>query len=149
MRLAVPRSKDFWAGMTFILLGGLALWIGQDYAVGTARRMGPGYFPALLGWILCILGAIVAVRGLAVEGETVPRGALRPFLVLVGVIAFALLLQSAGLVVATLALIVIGSLGGREFRLLEVAALALALILLAIVVFVWGLGLQFTVWPAL
>ena len=147
MQVAIPRSKDFWAGLLFIAFGALALWVGHEYAMGTSRRMGPGYFPAMLGWILCGLGLIVAVRGLIIEGETVPRGALRPFLVLVGILAFALLLQPAGLVVATLVLIVISSLGGYEFKLLEVGATSVVLIVFSIFVFVWGLGLQFSIWP--
>lgn len=147
MRLTLPRSQDFWAGLLFIGFGAVALWVGQDYTFGTARRMGPGYFPSVLGLILCGLGLIIAARGLVAEGATVPRGALRPFLVLLAVIAFGLLLQPAGLVLSALALIVISSLGGREFNPREAAVASAVLIFLSVVVFVWGLGLQFSIWP--
>jgi Tripartite tricarboxylate transporter TctB family len=147
MRLALPRSQDFWAGLLFIAFGAVALWIGQDYTFGTARRMGPGYFPSLLGGILCVLGLIIAGRGLVRGGAEVPRGAVRPFLILVGILAFALLLQPGGLVLATLALIVISSAGGSEFKLKEVLITSAVLIVTAVVVFAWGLGLQFSIWP--
>jgi putative tricarboxylic transport membrane protein len=148
MRLALPRSQDFWAGLLFMAFGGLALVIGSEYSLGTPRRMGPGYFPAILGLILCVLGLIIAARGLRREGETVPRGALRPFLVLIAVLAFGLLLQPLGLVLATLALVVVSSAGGAGFRLKEVLITAAFLIVMAVVVFAWGLGLQFSIWPS-
>src|SRR5690348_3233956 len=143
MRWALPRSQDFWAGLLFVAFGAAALWIGQDYNFGTSRRMGPGYFPSLLGGILCVLGLIIAVRGAVRGGHPVPRGAVRPFLILVGILAFALLLQPAGLVLATLALIVISSAGGSEFKWKEVLVTSAVLIAMGVVVFAWGLGLQF------
>jgi hypothetical protein len=147
MRLALPRSQDFWAGLLFIAFGAVALWVGQDYAFGTSRRMGPGYFPSMLGGLLCVLGLIIAVRGAVRGGAPVPRGAIRPFLVLVGILAFGMMLQRAGLVLSTLALIVISSAGGNEFKWKEVLVTASVLVGVGLVVFVWGLGLQFPVWP--
>jgi hypothetical protein len=147
MRLVLPRSQDFWAGLLFIAFGAVALWIGQDYAFGTSRRMGPGYFPSLLGGLLCVLGLIIAARGALRGGQPVPRGAIRPFLILVGILAFALLLQPAGLVLSTLVLIVVSSAGGSEFKWKEVLITSAVLIVMGVVVFAWGLGLQFPVWP--
>jgi hypothetical protein len=147
MRSVLPRSQDFWAGLLFIAFGALALWIGQDYAFGTSRRMGPGYFPSVLGGILCVLGLIIAARGAIRGGAPVPRGALRPFLVLVGILVFALMLQPLGLVLSTLALIVVSSAGGNEFKWKEVLITSAVLIVMGVVVFAWGLGLQFPIWP--
>ncbi len=148
MRIGLPRGKDFWAGLLFVGFGAFALRIGYGYTVGVAHKMGPGYFPVMLGWILCGIGVIVAVRGLLAEGAAIERGVLRPFLVLLGVLAFALLLEPAGLVVATVVLITVSSLGGFEVRIGEVAAVTVALTLAGILIFAWGLGLQIPIWPA-
>lgn len=109
--------------------------------------MGPGYFPVLLGTILCGLGLVIAFRGAAASTTTLSRGALRPFLVLIAIVAFAVLLPKGGLVLASLALVVISSLAGHEFRPKEVVITAAVLIVFSVVAFAWGLGLRFTIWP--
>ena len=68
MALQIRRPKDFYSGLIFIVVGLFALVIGRDYSLGTTTRMGPGYFPALLGWLLTILGAIIALRALWISG---------------------------------------------------------------------------------
>jgi len=141
------RKQDFWAGLLFIAFGASALWIGSGYKVGTLQRMGPGYFPVLLGTILCGLGLVIAFRGAAASTTTLSRGALRPFLVLIAIVAFAVLLPKGGLVLASLALVVISSLAGHEFRPKEVVITAAVLIVFSVVAFAWGLGLRFTIWP--
>jgi hypothetical protein len=143
----LPRSKDFYAGLIFIGFGVIALAIGRDYTMGTAVRMGPGYFPALLGWLLCLMGAVISARGLVAAEDPVVRGALKPFLVIVAIVAFAAALQPLGLVVAIVLLIVISALAGHEFHWGETVVLAAVLVAMSLVVFVWGLGLQFKVWP--
>jgi len=116
--------------------------------MGTAVRMGPGFFPTLLGGLLALLGLMVAAKDLWVNGEPVRGWAFRPLVLVFGaVLAFAFLVQSLGLVLATLALVVIRSLGGWEFRLREVAVLCLLSAALAVGVFAYGLGLPFKVWP--
>jgi putative tricarboxylic transport membrane protein len=115
--------------------------------MGTAFRMGPGYFPSVLGGVLTVLGVIVAARALWTAGGPVTLPRLRPLvLVLASVVAFAVLVQSAGLVVATVALVLVSALGGSEFRWGEVVVLAVVLAGLAIVVFVYGLGLPIPLW---
>jgi hypothetical protein len=144
--MRIPRSKDFWAGLLFLGFGLLALYIARNYTMGSAVRMGPGYFPTALGWLLSALGVIIAARGLF-SADPVERGAFRPFLVLVAIVVFALSLNPFGLVVSMVLLIGISALAGHEFHWLETIILAVVLSVLSVLVFVWGLGLQFRVWP--
>jgi len=148
MKIRVRNSKDLYAGLIFFLFGISSVIIALNYPMGTASRMGAGYFPSILGGILAIMGIGIAIRGLWFKAEPVKPFAFRPlFLVLGAVLAFALLLESLGLVVATFALIVISCLGGWEFRLREVVFLFLFLTALAIGIFAYGLGMPFKVWP--
>ena len=148
MALQIRRPKDFYSGLIFVVVGLFALVIGRDYSLGTTTRMGPGYFPALLGWLLTILGAIIALRALWISGPPVGPIGFRPLaLILVAMLAFAALLEPAGLVIATVALIGIGCLGSSESRLRESVPLTIALVALALGLFVYGLGLPLKVWP--
>lgn len=143
----IPRGKDFWAGVSFMLIAGLAIHFSADLALGTARRMGPRYFPLLAASGLMIVGAVVAIGGLMREGERVGSLALRPFLILVAVLLFALLLRPLGLVLAVFAMVGVASVAGGRVRLVELAILAAGLSAFASLVFVWGLGLPLQLWP--
>jgi hypothetical protein len=143
------RSKDFYSGLIFIFFGVVALVRARHYPMGTAARMGPGYFPIILGGLLAILGLVIAARALFwVPGEPIRGWAFRPLLLVIGgVLAFALLVQPLGLVLAILTLVVICSLGSWEFRIKELFILSIALAALAIALFVYGLGMPYKLWP--
>jgi len=131
------------AGGLFALSGLIAVWIGSDYPAGEARRMGPGWVPVALGWSLVVLGAGIAVAGLASRAdERLPESDLRPLAcLLAGVAAFALLLEPAGLVAAILACVGIARLAETPYRPVETVALAAALAAVGAAIFVFGLGL--------
>jgi len=143
--------KDVLAGFMFVGIAALGLFLSRNYPIGTSLRMGTGYVPRLLCWILLGLGAVVLIRGLrAGEAMGGPPLRWRPFLLVPGsLLAFALTIHEFGLIVATLLLIGIGSLAGRELRPLEVVIAALVLVTMTYVIFVWGLGLPIQVWPDL
>jgi len=148
MRIRSP--KDFWAGLMFTGFGlFFAAWALSSYRLGGSLRMGPGYFPAVLGGILALMGLVILGRALAVDGAKVARFGFRPLLfVLGGCVAYGYLVAPLGLVLATAALVFISAFGGHEFRLREVALLAAVLIVLSVLVFVKGLMLPFPLWPA-
>ena len=149
MKIEIRNRKDFYSGLIFISFGALAILIARYYPMGSAARMGPGYFPSLVGEVLAVLGLFIMGRALWIRGEQMKSWALRPLLfVLGGVLAFAFLVRPFGLVVAILALVTISCIGGWEFRLREVVVLFLLLTAMAIGVFIYGLGLPFNVWPA-
>jgi hypothetical protein len=149
MKIKSPR--DFWAGLMFIAFGLFFVVVAQIYyQMGTAVRMGPGYFPTVLGGILAVLGAIVLFESVTMEGPPVAQFHFRPLLfILTSSLAFAYLLKPLGLVLATAALIFISAYGGHEFKWKEVAWLTVVLGIFSVVVFVKGLTLPFPICPSI
>ena len=148
MTLKIRHPKDFFAGLIFAAVGIAALAIGREYSLGSATRMGPGYFPALLGWLLVVLGTMITARSSWIDGPSVGHIGFRPLIFIIGsMLAFAALLEDSGLVVSTVALVAIGCLASTETRIREVIPLTLALIAVALGLFVYGLGLPIKVWP--
>ena len=147
--MRIKNPKDFWSGLMFMASGlFFAVWAIMHYQMGTAVRMGPAYFPTVLGGLLTVLGAIILASSLAVEGPDVPRFHFRPLvLITVATIAYGYLMKPLGLVGATAALVFIGALGGHEFKWREVTILYIILIVFSVLVFVKGLTLPFPLWP--
>lgn len=139
----VHGPKDFWAGIAYVCLGAGFAFIARDYSLGTAIRMGPGYFPTVLGGLLACVGLISIVRGGARSGEPLEPFAWRPAVfVSLSLILFALLLAGGGLVVALAALLLVAPLATQSGRYSVRGALAaVALIAFCSVVFVKALGL--------
>ena len=144
----IRHPKDFFAGLLFIAFGIAAIVIGSGYALGTAARMGPGYFPRILGILLIALGAALSLRALRLTGPPIPAFKWRPLLIVLGSVAvFGLILNYVGVVFSTIFLIVTASAASHEFRLRESLIAAVALAALAVGVFVIGLKLQLPIWP--
>ena len=135
-------NKDVLSGMLFILVGAGGLYLGADYAMGNAFRMGPGYFPRLLNALLVLIGLVIALKGLVVGGERPDALHLRPLLLItIAVLAFAGLIGSVGLLPAAAAVVFLGAFGGPQFRLGEGLTLAVLLTLAAIGIFKFGLAM--------
>ena len=149
--MRIRHQKDFWSGVMFVAIGLAFVGFAQQYELGTAQRMGPGYFPSVLGGLLAVLGLVVAISGLASEAPDggIERFHFGPLAIVLGAVAlFAFLLRPAGLMVALLVLIGVSAYASHEFRLREVIPLAAFLVLLVLAVFIWGLGMVIPVWPA-
>ncbi len=146
----VRSPKDFWAGVMYIVFGLLAILIAREYPLGTAARMGPGYFPRGLGFLMIALGAILALRALRISGTKIEFGSPKPLLIVLGsVILFALAAPKLGLVVATILLILVSSTADSEYRWKESVIASVILAVFTIAAFSWGLKLQLPIWPAL
>jgi len=65
MKPSFRNNRDFWAGLMFFGIGSVAMLIARDYRYGTAVRMGPGYYPTLLGGVLVALGVLIMIKGCA------------------------------------------------------------------------------------
>jgi len=146
MRIKSP--KNFWAGLMFIVFG-LFFMIGAgNYELGSAARMGPAYFPTMLGGLLAVIGGVVFSQSFVVSGGKVAGISLRLlFFITVALLLFGYLLKPIGLVLALALLVIVSAFAGHEFKWREVLVLALALILLSVLVFVKGLGQPFPLWP--
>jgi hypothetical protein len=150
MQLRVRNWKDLYSGLIFLVCGALFTIVARNYPMGTALRMGPSYFPTILGSLLALLGVVIALRSLVVTGEPISPIRFRPLLlILAAVLLYGFLLDRLGLVIATVALIFVSALGGHEFRLREVLILTAILVALSVGAFVYGLGLPFPLWPRL
>jgi len=146
----IRHPKDFFAGLLFIAFGIAALVIGSNYALGTAARMGPGYFPRILGILLICLGSALALRALKLNGPPVPAFKWRPLVIVLGsVTVVGMIVNYAGVALSTLFLIVASSAASHEFRWRESLVAGAALAALAVGVFVIGLKLQLPIWPAI
>jgi hypothetical protein len=145
--------KDVLSGLLFVAVALSGLWISRDYPIGTALRMGTGYVPRLLCWILLGLGVVILVQGLR-EAQTTRKLSLgdvstwRPVVfVTLSLIIFGLTLERLGLVISILLLIAVGAVAARDLRPFETLAAAAVLILLSWAIFILGLGLTIPVWP--
>ena len=139
-------SKDFLSGVMFIAFGLVALWFGRHLQMGTTVRMGPGYVPHMLAYIMMALGGIIVVVALVTPGETTEAPKWKPItMVTIGIVCFALLFESAGLIPALIVLILIASLGGDEFKITEVLFNMVVLTALCIAVFKLGLSMNISV----
>ena len=149
--MKIRDQKNFWSGLMFIAFGVFFVGWAQQYDMGSAARMGPAFFPTMLGGILFLLGVIVLLGGLATEH---PDGRIEPFnfkalvFVLGAVIAFGLLLRPAGLIVSLFVLVGVSAFGSHEFKLRDILLLSIGLSALVYTVFIYGLSMTIPVWPS-
>jgi hypothetical protein len=137
-------NRDFLAGLLFVMFGMLTIFFARDYPVGITARMGPGYFPLLLGGLLCVFGIVILLRGIR-AGEPV-RGVWgwRPLaLITLAIVVFGYSMETLGLVPALILLYFIAAFAGHEFRFKEVLLLAIVMSGFAAAVFVYGLKLPY------
>ena len=158
--MRIKSQKDFFAGLLYMVIGIAFAWGATTYNIGDGARMGPGYFPLLLGVILAIIGGIVMARALVVEtpdGDPIGRWAWKPLAFIIAAhFLFGILLggwpllgiPAMGLIIAIVVLTFVAALAGDEFKFIEVLILAILLAVGSWAAFVWGLNLQFQVWPS-
>src|SRR3954468_5886005 len=116
--MKIKSPKDFWAGVMFIGTGVFFLaWAVTHYQMGTAVRMGPAYFPTVLGGLLAFLGLLVLIESFAVDGPPVPAMSFRPLILIsVACVLYGYLMKPLGLVIATAVLVFLSAYGGHEFK---------------------------------
>ena len=149
MRISQP--KDFLTGLMFLLFGAAAMLLSRGLTVGTAAKMGPGYFPFALGLLLAGLGVVLVWRSLvrAEDLQPWPSMQLGPLaIVLLSVFLFSQILKPLGLLLSTALLVVMVSKASHEFRWREALVNAAALVVVVLAVFVYFLKFQIPVWPS-
>ncbi|MBX9811591.1 MAG: tripartite tricarboxylate transporter TctB family protein [Burkholderiales bacterium] len=144
MQFKIKCPEDFWAGVMFITFGVIAIVVSQDYPMGTAMRMGPGYFPTYLGAILVVLGAIISAFSFTMEGESIKPFAWKPMIMLsLSFVVFGWGIDHIGFVPSLFGLIVFSAAAGRQFKLGEVLILSVVLIVGAVGIFIYGIDLPY------
>lgn len=156
----IKSQKDFFAGLMFMVVGVAFAWGSSTYSIGNGARMGPGYFPLVLGVLLAILGGVITFLSLVVEtvdGDKVGAFAWRPliFIILANLVFGACIgglpsigLPPLGMIAGIFLLTFISSNAGTEFNFKEISILAIILSVLSYLAFILLLKLQFPVWPA-
>ena len=158
--MKIKSQKDFYSGLLYTVVGAAFAYGATSYNIGTGARMGPGYFPLLLGSILAIIGGIILFKSLVVEtptGDRVGSWAWKPLIfIIAGNLLFGILLgglptikfPAMGLIVAIYGTTLIVSMAGDSFKLKEVLVLATVLSVMSYLAFIVLLKLQFPVWPS-
>ena len=145
--MKITSQEDFWSGIMFIGFGVLAIVVSRDYPMGSAMRMGPGYFPMIIGGALIVLGAVVAATGFRTRGEGIGTFPWRAIVLLsVAFSLFAWGLEELGFVPALAGLIVLSSLSIRTYKWFEIGIETVVLIVGCWAVFIYGLELPFPLW---
>ena len=158
--MQIKSQKDFFSGLMFLVVGVAFAWGASSYSIGTGARMGPGYFPLILGILLAILGAVIAFKAMTVDtpdGQKIGALAWKPLTYVIGAnILFGVMLgglpsvglPAMGMIAGIYAFSLVASLAGSEFKWKEVLVLATILSIGSYLAFVVLLKLQFPVWPA-
>ena len=158
--MKIKSQKDFFAGLMFLAFGIAFGWGATNYTIGQGARMGPGYFPMMLGILLAVIGLFVVFEAMVVEtedGEPIGSIAWRPLGFIIGAnVVFGLMLggipklgiPAMGLIVGIYALTFVASLAADTFKAKEVAILATVLAIISYGAFILLLNLQFPVWPS-
>lgn len=149
----IKNQQDFWSGLMFMGIGAFfAIMSVSKYQIGTAARMGPGYFPLVLGILLLILGTIIAISGL--RGQYSKENDVQKFdwdllvIFLGSIFLAALMLDNLGLYVSIASLVVFSSLASYEFSFKVALITAIFMMVFCYFAFVKGLGLIFPLYPA-
>jgi Tripartite tricarboxylate transporter TctB family len=140
------NPKDFWTGLIYIFFGSTVILIARNYGMGTAVRMGPAYFPTILGGLLLGIGAIAVIRSFVVPGTPVGSFAFKGLLLVsLSVLLFGFIVRGAGLAVALPLLVIISALASERFLWRPTLIMAAGLTVFCVLVFLKGLGIPLPV----
>jgi hypothetical protein len=143
------NNKDVWAGLLLIAIGAAAMFIARNYGFGTALRMGPGFFPIILGAVLILFGLTMLASGLHRPQKIAGASSLRALVILpLALVLFGVLMEHGGFVPAMLVLIFASATATTEFKFVEVLLFSVGLTALSAAVFVWALGLPYPLFTA-
>ena len=144
MKIELRSNRDFWAGIMLITTGAASIFIARAYPFGSTMRMGPGYFPSMLGGILALFGIYVLIIGLRRGEKIALHCSTRALIVLpFSLVAFGVLMTHAGFIPAMAVLIFGSASAGRDFKFVEILLLTVILTGLSVAIFIWGLGLPY------
>lgn len=141
-------TRDVVGGLGMTALGCFAAWYSHNqYDLGDLQRMGPGYFPFSLGLLLAVLGLMVAIPAWFRRGESIRVAWKTLVLVTAGIVVFAFLLKSLGILLATAVAVIIASLADQQIGWRARLLVALGVAVVTWGVFIYGLGMVIPTWP--
>ena len=144
MKFDWRNNRDFWAGVFFIFVGVAAMIIARDYPFGSALRMGPGYFPVVLGGIMFAMGVYTLLMGIKRQDKVKRTWSVRALIILpISTLVFGFMMEHAGFVPAVIVLSIIAATASPEFHWIEQAVLAVGLLVGCVGLFIWGIGLPY------
>jgi hypothetical protein len=130
--LRVKSPQDFGASVVFIVIGVIGVWFGGELNYGSAARMGPGFFPVILSWLVIAVGLVIGLRALALDGPAI--------------VLFALLIETIGLALTSAVTILVASLARADTRWRDTLILAFVLSIALVLLFVYALGQAMPPW---
>jgi hypothetical protein len=144
MKVPLMNNKRFLSGIMFLGIGIVAIWMSRDYPMGSALRMGPGYFPVVLGGIMGLFGIYELIIGVLKPDPVQGNWSLRALAILpISAVIFGVLMEHAGFIPAMIALVFVSAWAGTEFKLWEVVLLSIGLTIGCTGLFIYGLGLPY------
>jgi hypothetical protein len=144
MKFDWRNNRDFFGGLFYIVLGSLGWWIARDYPFGSALRMGPGYFPTVLSWMMIAFGVAILLMGVKNNIKITGNWSIRALIVLpIATAVFGWMMEETGFLPAMLVLIPLSAASGREFKWVEIILLTIGLTILCTGLFIYGLGLPY------
>ena len=149
--MEIRNQRDFGAGIMYMVIGLFFTVMATQYPMGTAAKMGPGYFPFWLGLVMTGLGLLVLIKSLSAKAaiEKIPSFNWKVIGLITGsVVLYGVLLPTMGFIVAVFVLVFMSASASHEFHWKGTVVNAVILNVIAYVAFVWGLKLQFQVWPS-
>jgi putative tricarboxylic transport membrane protein len=139
--MMIRSAKDFWTGLIYIFFGLSAVFLARDYGMGTALKMGAGYFPTVLGGLLTLIGIIALIRSFVVPGSRIGGFTFKGLLLVVGAtLVFGLTVRGAGLAIALPLFVMMSAYASVYFRWGPSLVLAAGLTVFCVLVFLKGLG---------
>ena len=142
----IRSAKDFWTGLIYIFFGSSAIFIAREYGLGTGVKMGPAYFPTVLGGLLVCIGAISVIRSFIVSGPPIGAFAFKGMvLITLSVLLFGFAVRGAGLAVALPLLVVISASASTRFRWRPTILMAVGITIFCVLVFLKALGIPLPV----
>ena len=138
------NNKRFLAGLMFLAIGAVAIWMAQDYPIGSALRMGPGYFPIVLSGIMILFGIYELVLGIMKSDPVKGNWSIRALIVLpLAAVLFGILMEHGGFIPALVVLVFASAAASNEFKFMEVLISAVVLTIGSVGLFIYGLGLPY------
>jgi len=143
-KIPLSNNKQFLSGIMFLFIGAGSIYIARDYPMGTALRMGPGYFPIVLGGIIGLFGIYELIRGILKPEAMKGNWSLRALIILpLSAVLFGIIMEHGGFIPAMVVLIYVSAASSNEFKFWEVTALAIGLTAASVGLFIYGLGLPY------